>query len=323
MDAILNGKAVYRSSTVGAGSMISEIGSNVGGLAGLALNLIGVAVQGIGGAMAPEADMRSWQLLPSSFYVYTLKLPPGEHEFVFRQRVYFEKVNEVRKKVKIEGPKDLAAVFAPPTLTGVYSEVVESGTSASGTKKAVSAQDKGAVLAVVIPPPLGFQSIEKFPSILKDERPEAFAPDLKKIVRKIEKKLSGMKFTVEKISHQEIVSDMENLTKMFPLSFQIQLEGLNSESSGQDVIYSTKFKFSLVDTSTGQANIKESITGRYIKTSDDKTGTTDAFYKCLDDALDKFVSQTNISNFHGMQVKTSINRYLKDNLGLKMLIAER
>jgi hypothetical protein len=37
------------------------------------------------------------------------------------------------------------------------------------------------------------------------------------------------------------------------------------------------------------------MTGVYRKTDDDKTSSTDAFYKCFDDALEKFIAQNDIT----------------------------
>jgi tetratricopeptide (TPR) repeat protein len=292
MDGILNGKTVYRSTTVGTGQLITEIGNNVGGYGGLAMALIGVAVQGIGGAMSPEADTRSWQLLPSAFEVYALNLPPGEHEIEVFQRVYFEKKTEFRKKVNNNGAKSIAVVFAPPTPAGIYSDVIESGTEVK--KIANASSGNGERLPLLITPPLGLKKIERFPSIESGEQPEAIAPDLKKIAKKIEKRLAASSIQVERANHSEIANHFEALSQKFPVAFQAEFNGLDLKKDQDDKIYSLRLNFTMVETASGKARVKASVTGEYRKMKGDKSGSTDAFYKCFDDAIEKFVSQKDI-----------------------------
>lgn len=122
MDAILNGKVAYRSTTVGAGSTLTQIGNNVGGFAGLGVALLGAAIQGVGGAMSPEADARCWQCLPRTYEVYALKVPEGKHVVQCVNYAYFEAVNEFSRNVTITGDNDIKVVIVPPELAGIYAE---------------------------------------------------------------------------------------------------------------------------------------------------------------------------------------------------------
>ncbi|MDA8431940.1 MAG: hypothetical protein M0Z60_03135, partial [Nitrospiraceae bacterium] len=292
MDALLQGKAVYRQTTVGAGEFISELGNQMGGMAGLAMVFVGIATQGIGGAMSPEADTRCWQLLPSDFDVYPLNLPPGEHEITVRHRLYFETQSETARKVTIDGHGGMVAVIAPPAPIGWYSDITASG---DDMKRGATPVPAGAgKTAVILTPPLGIKKIDRFPSIAEGKKPEAIAADWKKIVRKLEKRLASPSLQLERASHREIVSNYELMEKSIPWAFQTEIEKLDLKMDKEDKVYSLQMRFSLVDTATGKAVSEETITGIFRKSENDKTSSTAAYYKCIDNALEKFLAGKNL-----------------------------
>jgi hypothetical protein len=305
MDAILEGKAAFRSTTVGVGGFLAGLGHQVGGYAGLALALVGAVTQGIGGAMSPEADTRCWQLLPAGFDVYALNLPAGEHEISVQQRIYFENQSEWKSRIKVGDQNQLAAVIAPPAPLGKYSVLNEE--TAEVKKASVTTTKTSDKLTVLIPPPLGLRKIDQFPPVEAGEKPEAIAPDLKKISRKIEKRLAGASVQGVRVSHQEINGNYETLVKSFPCALQTEIEGLDLKKEKDDKRYSMEITFSVVDTVTGRAKNRERVTGFYLRKGDDNGGSTDAYYKCFDDALEKFLSKTNLTeSIKGVLQKASL-----------------
>jgi tetratricopeptide (TPR) repeat protein len=303
MDAILQGKAAFRGTTVSVGKFMTDFGNAAGGWAGLAIALVGAATQGVGGAMAPEADTRCWQSLPAAFEVYALNLPAGEHEIKIAHTLYFETQNELRKKIIVGDRKKLAAVIAPPAPVGRYSEIADAGSEVKWVPKPGS---KGAGnLSFLVTPPLGLKKIDRFPVTEAGEKPEAIAPDWKKIAKKIEKRLARSSVQVERISHQEITSNYESLVKAFPLAFQAELETLDLKKEKDDKVYSVRITFTIVETGTGRAKNKETVTGIFRKLEDDKTGSTDAYYKCIDDALEKFFTNRNLTELTKDKSKTA------------------
>ena len=289
MDAILEGKAVSRKTTIGVGQFVTELGNNVGGYVGLALVLTGVVAQGVGGSMTPDADTRCWQQLPASYYVHALDIPPGEHKIIFRQRVYFENKRELQRTLTIrDDPERINVVIGPHTVSGVYSKNLSANTGKAKRRK--SKKKQGHEIAVLITPPLGFKSIERFPALMDKEEPRAFAPDLKKLLRRVEKRLSKANINSLCVGHEKIIDSLDTLKDKAPLALQIQLMELKLKKVEKDELYKVSLSFSLVDTDTGEAKFKKDFTGEYLKAKKDKTSTTKAFYKCFNDAVQKFLT---------------------------------
>lgn len=297
MDAILNGKAAYRGTTVSVGQFLTELGNQAGGLGGLAIALIGVAAQGVGGAMTPEADTRCWRSLPAGFEVYALNLPEGEHDIQILHRTYFELQGELKKKVVVSGPNKLTALIAPPSTIGRYSEIVE---SAGEAKRLPNAVKNGAGnIPFLITPPLGLKKIDRFPSVAEGEKPEAVAPDWKRITRRVQKKMEGLSIQAETVSHQALTKNYDLLTKSSPLAFQVEIENIDLKKEKDDKVYSMRVTFTTVETVSGRARHKETLTGVFRKTEKDKSGSTDAYYKCFDDAFEKYLEKNPLSDQRG------------------------
>lgn len=292
MEALLKGKASFRSTTVGVGSLLTDIGNNVGGIAGLALVVAGVTTQGIGGAMTPEADTRAWQLLPATYDVYALNLPDGEHEVSITQSLYFEKSSEWKNTFTISGQRKLSVLLAPPAPVGRYSDLA--GTTSRRSNVARLTGKSTGKKGLLITPPLGLKRIVRFPALEEDEKPEAIAPDWKKFSRKVGKKFTCPDIKASSASHLDITENADLLRKAFPLALQTEVRGVDLKKENDDKVYSMNLTFSFVETGSGQVLEKESVTGKYRKGEDDETSSTDAYYKCLDDALSKFQTKTNV-----------------------------
>jgi tetratricopeptide (TPR) repeat protein len=290
MDAILKGKAVYQKTTVDVGEWIADIGDDVDGMAGLAITLIGVAVQGIGGAMNADADTRTCQLVPASYNVYAFDLMPGEHELSISQRVYFEKKNECIRRIVIDDPEDMVVEFAPPALAMSYSQFLSSNSSSKQRKRRSSDGGLEYSQSIIIPPPLGLQSIERFEPQTDELEPEALAPDYKRIMRKISKKISNLNINSINVEHDELIKKIEEYSAKAPIALQVKLDDLSLIREEKGKKYSAGFEFVVVDTTTGSVKASEKITGEQFVGKKDKTNTTSAFYKCFDNAMATFFS---------------------------------
>gem|GEM_PF-3060737 len=299
MDAILNGQAAFRDTTVQTGAFITELGNNVGGLGGLAVALIGAAVQGVGGAISPEADTRCWRTLPSYFSIYALDLPLGEHEVTFRQNVYFEKKNEVKRRIVIGPENDMAVVFGPSSLMGMYPEQTVSAGKARKRKK----KQPAAPPLVLVTPPMGFQVIERFPALNENEKPEAFAPDPKKMMRTISKILKKRNFRNIQVAHNDCVSKKDEFAVKVPLALQVQLVKLGcGENENGDIEYKITMSYALIDTKSGARIFDSQVDGVSVK-SKDEPQCTKAFYNCLKSASDIFASQPEFTDAVNLAAK--------------------
>jgi hypothetical protein len=282
MDAILRGQAAYRDTTVGVGSALSEIGNNVGGLGGLGLALIGVAVQGAGGAMSPEADTRAWETLPREYEVYALNLPSGEHKAIFEQNVYFELRSRISHSFVISDPKDVAVVFAPPSLHGLYSSHCEEEIKLSSRDK-----NSGAG-SIIVTPPLGLERIERFSAHSEKDDVEACAPDVKRMMRKIKRALKNKNIPSYLVNHQEILNTRSQYTSPAQLALQVELNGLEVDNGKKQKIYTATYDMRLINTSTGKAEYSSILTGTF---SGEETSATKGFYGSLSNAVEKFISE--------------------------------
>ena len=282
MDAILNGKAAYRSTTLGVGSTITEIGNNAGGFVGLGVALVGVAVQGVAGAMTPEADTRCWETLPEYFAVYAVHAPPGEHKVVIKRRAYFETLDEREHILTINDERKSAVLFAPPCLAGLYSE-----TSCSIDLSPRDTACADAPNSMMVTPPMGLRRLEKFDSIDQEKGDEAFAPDLKKIMRAVRSTLEKADINTCLATHKDIMNQRTALATDHPTAIQICVRQLAVSGKGADKTYQITITGSVISTHNGKALFKQNIEGN---SSDAKGGATKAFYDCLNDAFDKLIA---------------------------------
>jgi hypothetical protein len=283
MDAILNGKVAFRSTTVGVGDSILQAGNNVGGEAGLAIALIGAAVQGIGGAMTPEADTRCWKTLPCHFDVYALDLPPGRHAIGSQPRLYFDRGEAVTREFFLKTTNDVAVVFLPPGPVGLYSEQTQDDMK-------LAARDTFSEMETVqlaIPPLMGLERVMRFRDEKKVGRADAVAPDLKKAMRNVRRSLEAQGVTSRLVTHEDAISRPDELAQNAPMAIQIVVGDAQKDTSGRQPVYRLKASLSLVDTQTGSALFRQDVTG---ESQESKAGVVAAFYECLDGAVAQFVS---------------------------------
>jgi tetratricopeptide (TPR) repeat protein len=299
MDAILDGQAAFRSTTVGVGSLITEIGDNVGGLAGLGVVLLGVAVQAAGGAVSPEADTRCWQTLPRAYDIHALTLPEGNHTIEFQQYTYFERTHARTKHITIADSKDMAVIFAPPPTAGFYSWSCQCGIKLSARDRD-HLNDPGP--KIIVTPPLGLGRIERFGGDKDREKPEALAPDAKKMMRRVRKALKKRDIPCGLVTHQEIITEGRTLCGESDLAFQVTLVALEKEKSGKGNTYQATFHMNLIDTKTGLSVFSNTITTNH--TSKKREATT-AFYACLDEAIVRFTSDGRFPDFLKADVAAS------------------
>jgi hypothetical protein len=286
MDAILKGKAAFRRTTVGVGSVLTQVG-NAGGIYGLGFVLVGATMQGIGGAMTPEADTRCWQSLPKSYDVLALELPEGDHTFESRQFVYFEARGTIQRRIKLDGTNDMRVVILPPFPVGLYSDLFEEKMSLTEADTAAASDPK----AVLIAPPLGLQRIERFGVEAGDKKPFAFAPDAKRVMRAVKHTLEGRGIASYLVTHDDLIGQRAQFAQKSGHALQLAVGDLLKQETPQGTACQAMFTISMIDTTTGAPIFAKGFQGAC---TEKKLSATDAFYKCLNDALTQFVSSTEL-----------------------------
>ena len=283
MDAILQGKAAFRSTTVDIGRFITDVGNQTGGLVGLGLVVIGAITQGVGGAVTPEGDTRSWKTLPQSYVVFALNLPEGEHTIQLEQDLYFEARNKIVRTITIRDKNDMTVVFGAPSLVGLYS--VQSEQDIKLSKKDLDERDK-VEQSLIIAPPLGMSRIERFGCKIKDDV-EVCAPDVKQVMREIRESLKKRNIPACFATHKEILDRKDEFSSKSKLAFQIALKDLETEKINGERVYRTTFDLALINTKTGERVISELVTGTC---NFKKSDPTKGFYGGLESALSQFIA---------------------------------
>jgi len=286
MDAILKGKVAFRDTSVSIGKVLTESGGQVGGYAGITMQVIGLIAQGAGGAVTPEADIRCWKTLPKSYELYALNLPEGEHKIHFEQHLYFEARNKIEKSINIKNKDSIVVIFGIPSLAGMYSSQCEQEMKLS--KKDLVDREK-TEKGLIITPPLGLNKIERFDSkITKDI--EACSPDVKRMMQEVREFLKKRGVPAYFVTHREILNRKDEFSSRSQIAFQVVLSGLETETNSRERIYRASFDMALVNTSTGEKIFSKSITGTntYLLNHSEPTK---GFYGCLESALSQFVSE--------------------------------
>jgi tetratricopeptide (TPR) repeat protein len=285
MDSILKGKVAFKSATVTTGRVITEVGNAVGSY-GLPLALLGGAVQGMGGAISPEADTRCWKTLPAKLRVYALKLPDGPHELICYSYIYFEKVPMLHRFEL--SPSRRFAVAIAPSMSGHYSEQVLR--PAVMKMPGSGAADRGTATGcdVLIPPPMGLGLIERFPSPDQKSIPRAFAPDPKKMAGLLEQALVARRYHPIVLSHDEIVKADPITSRSNARALQVEFMSVDMQVNGKEESYGADFLFKVINSSTGEIIFQRHIAGKHVKHSKDKGACTEAFYACFQQALEVF-----------------------------------
>ena len=282
MDSVLRKQAKTREKTQKVGNTLTDVGNQVGGLAGLGAVLVGVTFQTVAGAINPEADTRCWQTLPCDFDVYAYNLPRGGHEVNFSQYVYFEKINS-KRSFHINSDQDMAVVIAPPSVTGRY--------CTAGFKVRKRSPDS----VVLVAPPLGFSQIEIFTCPYSKEKPQAFAPDVRKIARMLSRAFRKKGLTSSVVGHDDIINDRQKAVGDAEYAVQISPGDFHFKKDKRSLNYSSSFSFTLVDLNSGIPRVKTMIEGSWLKTKKDKKkGCTDAFYECFKQAVQDFMDNEQV-----------------------------
>ncbi|ACL04921.1 TPR repeat-containing protein [Desulfatibacillum aliphaticivorans] len=280
MDAILNGQAAFRQTTLGVGEAITEIGNQAGGVVGLGVALVGAAIQGAAGAVNPEADTRCWQNLPAKYELYAFSLPPGEHQATFQQYIYFQKC-ELKKSFVLESENDVAVLFAPPSPADLC----------CASNLCVRKKRENPLL--VLAPPLGFSQIETFVSQDPKAEPQSFAPDAKKISRMLDRFFHKEGVPCTMAGHEEILQDRIQAAAGAKFALQIEPKSFSYEKIKKEQQYASRFAFTLIDIQTGRPVLEQFVEGTWLKTKKDKKkGCTEAFYECLKQAAQTFITNS-------------------------------
>lgn len=268
MDRILKGKASFKRSTVSIGRSLTEGGNQAGGLGGLAVALLGVAIQGMGGAVTPEADTRCWRTLPGQYDFVPVKLAPGSNNVEFLQSLYYQRTTNIKRSFEVQ-EQDCKILFAPPVLADRYSS-----SALLDRSRVRKRTDSGAGAAVTnrvfLPPMLALSQIEKFPSDDHAKRPRAFAPDATQGANTIAAVLSKFGLTPQLVEHSEAANGSQE--KRSGAALQCELLGLQMALSGRSETLGAEFEFVLVDAASG-----EPVLTRKVKS----TGVHSGKFECI------------------------------------------
>jgi hypothetical protein len=287
MDAILKGKVAFKRTTVGIGASLTEAGSQAGGLGGLGVALLGAMIQGIGGAVTPEADTRCWKTLPAEFLVVPLNLTPGEHEIVFSQNIYFEKRAAASRRFVLAAPDDFKFLCAPPSLAGQFS--FSATVDRSGAKKRAAVPPVAATGPILLlPPVLGLGQIEKFPSDDQTKRPRAFAPDVRRLGQLEQQALATAGFVGMTVTHAEALEQIAGDTRPCGVALQCELLGLDLKITDRQESFLAEFEFTPVNVPTGRRVFERRITGEAQRSG--KFECTEAFYSTFEAAFAQLLS---------------------------------
>jgi len=285
MDAILRGKAVSRTTTRAIGKSITDAGGNIGGVVGLGVALTGAIVQGTAGAMTAEADTRCWQSLPGKFQIYALDLSQGNHELSGSHYLYFQKTHGFQREIRLENEKDIAVVIIPPTPYELYfhQEILK-----------LSKQDQTEIenaSSILIPPPMGLDDIIRVNISDKEGKLETFAPDPKRIMRTIRVVLTENHISGSLVSHEQVVQERQSLSNQHDQALQCRFLEISRDGNKKTGSYRARFTFYLIDTKTGSVLAEETTEGI---TTDIESGSTKAFYTCLQEATQRFLQNKNM-----------------------------
>lgn len=283
MDAILRGKAVSRATTRGVGESITELGNNVGGLAGLGVALVGAAVQGTAGSMTAEADTRCWQTLPRKIQIYALNLPLGNHEISGTHFLYFQQRAAFQRSFSLADEHDMAVVVVPPPAYELYFRHDELNLSRRDQADLTDAA------AILIPPPTGLDAIVRVQISDPDAKLEAIAPDPKRVMRTLREVLTEKQMPSGLVTHEQVIASRQALAEEYNRALQCHFIEITKEGDRRDGLYQAKLTFSLVDTQTGSVLARQTTQGM---STDVKNGPTAAFYACIQKAAEAFLQRT-------------------------------
>lgn len=290
MDSILKGQASFKRTTAAIGRSITEAGAQAGGLGGLAVMLIGGIVSGSAGTVSAEADARCWRSLPGEYAARPLQLGHGTHEVEFRRFLYFEALPSSPQLLRVAEPGELHIVFATPDPVDRFSAQVVA--QRGMTNRLPTGLEQADIL---LPPPLGFGMIERFPSPDQRKFPRALAPDPNRITRVVFNGLTNAGFRVAPVRHSEATAERRVAAGKASLALQVELDHLDWAMTGDQELFTVVCDFRAVRTATGTCEANWVITGTYLKGRRDKADTTEAFYKCLENALGKLVSEKHLA----------------------------
>jgi tetratricopeptide (TPR) repeat protein len=279
MDAILKGKAVSRANTREVGQAFVEAGNNAGGVAGLGVVLIGGIMQATAGAMTAEADTRCWQTLPKRFDVYALKLPAGTHELAGFHHLYFQKCGEFRRTFSLEYDADMAVVFVPPPTYGSYFRRSE-------MKLSDRDRDPSGADVFLVPPPMDLDDVVRIDVVDAKEKPEAIAPDPRRVMRAIRGALSADALANVLVSHDEIVASRASLAEQHRCALQCRFAGMVKEGTQKSGAYRIRLLFSVVETASGRVLLSKTMEGTSTNTAG---GPSTAFYEGVKSATEALI----------------------------------
>jgi hypothetical protein len=179
----------------------------------------------------------------------------------------------------------MAAIIVPPPLYGVY--------FCPGESK-LSQRDRegfGRASTILLPPPLGLDDVMRINVTGKGEKPEALAPDSKRMMRSVQEVLKAHAYVSSLVWHEETVQSRAFLAANHDRALQCDVGEILREGTRKNVTYKATLTFSLIEAKTGKTLLSKSVEG----TSEGATGVSTAFYNCVKQAAEAFVSSSDFT----------------------------
>jgi tetratricopeptide (TPR) repeat protein len=285
MDSILAGQASFKQTSLSVGGGLIEAGNNAAGVAGLGMALLGAAISGVASEISAEADTRCWNFLPGELAAIPLTVVPGTHIIEFDDYLYFERRQLRTQRVVVEDPSTLKVVFAPYPSTGLYTP------QAVTAEASLRRSRKGRGTPVLLPPPLGIDFIEFFPTPDPQKYPRSLSPDPRRLMRMAEKTLRNHGLNGKALSHTQATNRNPEDIGDAPHALQTTLIDLAYAVDRKNETYTCTFNFKCIDVASGDVLLTENIAASQTKKRKDKFPTcTDVFYACYEQALTEFVT---------------------------------
>jgi hypothetical protein len=188
----------------------------------------------------------------------------------------------------------MRVIILPPSPVGLYSDLFEEKMNLTEADTATASDPK----AVLVTPPLGLQHIERFNVEPGDKNLFAFAPDAKRVMRAVKRALEGRGSASYLVTHDDLIGQRAKFTQKSERAVQLTVGDLRKRETPQGIACQAMFTVSMIDTATGAPIFAKEFQGAC---TDKKLAATDAFYKCLNDALIQFASSTELASALGMK----------------------
>jgi len=175
----------------------------------------------------------------------------------------------------------MAVVIMPPSVRGLYFCRAESNLSERDREGLEQAS------TLLLPPPAGLDDIIRIGVSQQSEKPEAIAPDPKRMARSVRQALTARGVPSALVSHDEVIQSRAALAQKHPHALQCTLMEIAKQGTRKSGAYRTRLTFSLVETRSGRTLLEKTVEATC---TDVSGGPSTAFYKCVQSATSEFAA---------------------------------